>query len=89
VSERTVDETSSHSWSLLSGVPLDAPWLPGNLYRFEGSSFSTDLLADAPTTPEASTWVMMLIGFAGLAFAGHRNSRNGKFSILTRKGAHI
>ena len=89
VSERTVDETSSHSWSLLSGVPLDAPWLPGDLYHFEGSSFSVDLLSDAHPTPEASTWVMMLIGFAGLGFAGCRNSWNRKFSLLMRKGAHV
>jgi hypothetical protein len=75
VSERTVDENGSHSWSLLSGLPSDAPWLPNNLYRFEGSSFSADLLADTPATPEASTWVMMLIGFAGLGVAGYRSSK--------------
>jgi hypothetical protein len=75
VSERTVDENGSHSWSLLSGAPSNTPWLPNDLYRFEGSSFSTDLLADTPTTPEASTWVMMLIGFAGLGMAGYRNSK--------------
>jgi hypothetical protein len=74
VSERTVDENGSHSWSLLSGAPSNTPWLPNDLYRFEGSSSSTDLLADAPTTPEASTWVMMLIGFAGLGVAGYRSS---------------
>jgi hypothetical protein len=74
VSERTVDENGSHSWSLLSGAPSNTPWLPNDLYRFEGSSFSMDLLADAPTTPEASTWVMMLIGFAGLGVAGYRSS---------------
>jgi hypothetical protein len=51
VSERTVDENGSHSWSLLSGAPSDAPWLPNNFYRFEGSSFSTDLLGETPTTP--------------------------------------
>jgi hypothetical protein len=89
VSERTVDQNGSHSWSLLSGVPSEAPWLLGDLYRFEGSSFSVDLLADSPTTPEASTWVMMLIGFAGLGFAGYRNSGNGKFSRPMRKGAHV
>jgi hypothetical protein len=89
VSERIVDETSSHSWSLLSGVPLDAPWLLGDLYHFEGSSFSVDLLSDARPTPEASTWVMMLIGFAGLSFAGCRNAGNRKFSRLMRKGAHV
>jgi hypothetical protein len=75
VSERTVDENGSHSWSLLSGMPSDAPWLPNNLYRFEGSSFSTDLIGETPTTPEASTWVMMLIGFAGLGVAGYRSSK--------------
>jgi hypothetical protein len=74
VSERTIDESGSHSWSLLSSPPSDTPWLPNNLYWFEGSSFSTDLLADTPPTPEASTWVMMLIGFAGLGMAGYRSS---------------
>jgi len=90
VSERSVDENGSHSWSLLSsGVSLDAPWLPSDLYRFESSSFSTDLAAGgtAGATPEPSTWMMLLMGFAGLAFAGYRNSGNWRFSILTRKGA--
>jgi hypothetical protein len=76
VSERTIDENGSHSWSLLSGSPSNTPWLPNDLYRFEGSSFSTDLLADSQPTPEASTWVMMLIGFAGLGMAGCRSSKN-------------
>jgi unsaturated chondroitin disaccharide hydrolase len=31
--------------------------------------------AEAPTVPEASTWAMMLVGFAGLGFAGYRRSR--------------
>jgi hypothetical protein len=75
VSERTVDENGSHSWSLLSGAPSNTPWLPNDLYRFEGSSFSMDLLADAPATPEASTWMMTLIGFAGLGAVGYRNSK--------------
>jgi hypothetical protein len=81
VSERTIDENGSHSWSLLSGAPSDTPWLPNDLYRFEGSSFSTDLLAETATTPEASTWVMMLIGFAGLGMAGYRNSKNPRRPI--------
>jgi hypothetical protein len=86
VSERTVDENGSHSWSLLSGGPSDTPWLPINLYRFEGSSFSTDLLAETATTPEVSTWVMVLIGFAGLGMAGYRNStlRNDLQSAATK-----
>jgi hypothetical protein len=76
VSERTIDENGSHSWSLLSGPPSDMPWLPNDLYRFEGSSFSIDLLGGAQPTPEASTWAMMLIGFTGLGMAGYRSAKN-------------
>jgi hypothetical protein len=28
-----------------------------------------------PGTPEASTWAMMSLGFAGLGFAGYRKAR--------------
>jgi hypothetical protein len=34
-----------------------------------------------PTIPESSTWAMMLLGFAGLAFAGYRKARNGRFAL--------
>jgi hypothetical protein len=84
VSERMIDENGSHSWSLLSGAPSDAPWPPSDLYRFEGSSFSMDLAGEAPTTSEASTWVMMLIGFAGLG-AGYRRSKNPRHPIQFSK----
>jgi PEP-CTERM motif len=30
-----------------------------------------------PATPEPSSWVMMLLGFTGLGFAGHRRARAG------------
>ena len=86
MSERTVDENGSHSWSRLARMSSDAPWLPNDLYRFEGSSFSMDLAGEAPITPEASTWVMMLIGFAGLGFAGHRSSRNPWRTLQSLKG---
>jgi hypothetical protein len=33
------------------------------------------LAADPPTVPETSTWAMMLIGFAGLGFAGYWQRR--------------
>ncbi len=89
VSERALDDNGAYSWSLLSGPPVDAPWLPGNLYRFEGSSFSFDLAAEPPTTPEASTWVMTLIGLAAVTFARYRNSRNGRCLTLAPKGALV
>ena len=89
VSERTIDENGSHSWSLPPNIPSDAPWAPSSLYRFEGSSFSVDLTAGTSATPEASTWAMMLMGFSAFAFARYRNSRICRFSTPIRKGAHI
>lgn len=48
------------------------------------SDFATEFLAlpGSPTVPEPSTWAMLLIGFAGLGFAGWRKSRRGE--IITR-----
>ena len=78
VGERVLDSNGTHSWALLSNdISLDAHWLPIELYRFEDSSFSMNFEAGAPAgaTPEASTWAMMLIGFACLAVAGYGNTK--------------
>jgi hypothetical protein len=32
-------------------------------------------LLEPTTTPETSTWAMLLLGFAGLGFVGYRKSR--------------
>jgi PEP-CTERM motif len=37
---------------------------------------SVDVTPVSPGVPEPSTWVMMLLGFAGLGVAGYRASRN-------------
>jgi PEP-CTERM motif-containing protein len=44
-----------------------------NLY-VEGTSITGTLTVAAAGVPEPSMWVMMLIGFAGLGFAGYRAS---------------
>ena len=38
-----------------------------------------------PSTPvpEASTWVMMLVGFAGFAFVGHRSAKAGRATLAS------
>ena len=44
----------------------------------DGFGFTYELVDPPPsaaTIPEPSTWAMMLVGFAGLAFAGYRGSR--------------
>ena len=35
----------------------------------------------SPTVPEPSTWAMMLVGFAGLGFAGYRRARVGRATL--------
>ena len=47
---------------------LDPPWTIGNTDGLAGVTFTPEL---APV-PETSTWAMLLVGFAGLAFAGYR-----------------
>jgi PEP-CTERM motif len=32
-------------------------------------------------TPEPSTWAMMLLGFAGLGFAGYRKARGARAAL--------
>jgi len=51
-------------------------WAPGP--QDQGYSGVTDVNpagAAVPVVPEASTWAMMLVGFAGLGFAGYRRRR--------------
>jgi PEP-CTERM motif len=47
---------------------------PGTYVYTWGSGAHADSLT-VDIVPEPSTWVMMLIGFAGLGFAGYRTSR--------------
>lgn len=35
----------------------------------------------ATSTPEASTWAMLLLGFAGLGFAGYRKAKAGRIAL--------
>ncbi len=42
---------------------------------FETFNFTQFSVTAAAPVPELSTWVMMLLGFAGLEFAGYRTSR--------------
>ena len=44
---------------------------PGGLPQFQSLTFGS------LSVPEPSTWGMMLLGFAGLGFAGYRRARSG------------
>jgi Domain of unknown function (DUF4082)/PEP-CTERM motif len=53
------------------GPSLTDPTTPDGTPGFFGPNISIG----SSTIPEPSTWAMMLLGFAGLAFAGYRASR--------------
>jgi hypothetical protein len=64
--------TGPAKFMFAAGNPSDptyawSPWGPYN------AAFNADFTA----FPEPSTWVMMLLGFAGLAYAGYRRARAG------------
>jgi PEP-CTERM motif len=82
------------SASNIVGVSLDSTNLPGftasdlsfgpNFVRANtlglgswgpGTNISIDVTFGVP---EPSTWAMMLLGFAGIGFAGYRSSRKGR-----------
>jgi hypothetical protein len=49
--------------------------LPPSDYLIEGGAGGGGGGAGGSVVPEPSTWVMLLLGFAGLGFAGYRTSR--------------
>jgi hypothetical protein len=44
---------------------------------FEAMRSGETYVFGTPAVPEPSTWAMMLLGFAGLGFAGYRTARRG------------
>ncbi len=66
-----LSSTSPITFTLVDDVPQTNPDV-GNWIQFGNGTVTLD---GYYATPEASTWTMMLLGFAGVAFAGYRASR--------------
>jgi hypothetical protein len=56
-------------------VPNDLFFTSGDGTLSAEGSFSASVVAATPTVPEPSTWVMLLLGFAGLGLAGYQETR--------------
>jgi hypothetical protein len=68
-------QSSGGLWDLTFGAG-GKDGSPDVLYFADGIDGETAGLFGAITVaPEPSTWAMMALGFAGLAFAGYRSSR--------------
>lgn len=83
----TVDRprAATIGFNFLGGVPPGSDTaqlaIETNATRFTSGSLSAfhtgsaTITAFAPSVPEPSTWAMMLVGFAGLGYAGYRKAR--------------
>ena len=47
----------------------------------EVKEFDFSVRGAISTVPEPSTWAMMLLGFAGLGFAGYRKARSARSAL--------
>ena len=72
-------QTNATEWSGGSVINLDC--LPFSTYcAANGINDAGQVVGESFTPapiPEPSTWAMMLLGFAGLAFGGYRRARAG------------
>ena len=75
-----VDSATSNDLFLRFNENLGAPHLQLTQVDWHDGAVSSTAVelgggAQLPTVPEPSTWAMMLIGFAGLGYAGYRQTR--------------
>jgi hypothetical protein len=71
---------------LLQGSYVVAFLDSSNATANSGAIFETGRM---PSTPEPSTWAMMLLGFAGLGFAGYRKARGARAALSAACSAGI
>lgn len=64
-----------------SGSPFAADILSGTTGNTGVVDFSLSGTTRGGGTPEPSTWAMMLLGFAGLAYTGYRKTRTARTAI--------
>jgi hypothetical protein len=60
-------------YAFKDGLPPVATFVNGDVFTPSSYLIAPDVTP--PATPEASTWAMMLLGFAGLSIAGYRRTR--------------
>jgi hypothetical protein len=69
--------TDLQSWTRddISKNNLEPDWLRVGTDIVGAGAFNASFSLSGTTIPEPSTWAMMLLGFAGLGFAGYRRAR--------------
>jgi hypothetical protein len=78
-----VSDTFLSGTATYAGTIASNNLTPGT-YTWTWDSGANDFVLDVPSipsTPEPSTWAMMLIGFVGLGYAGYRKARQAAVSF--------
>jgi hypothetical protein len=75
----TFSPTTNFTGGFVGWEGLNPTGLSETTYDNHTGTFSGTMaqIAIGTEAPEPSTWAMMLLGFAGLGFAGYRGSRKG------------
>ena len=55
----------------------------GETFSASGVDFLEPTQVLASSVPEPSTWAMMILGFAGLGFAGYRRAKSGTAAVAS------
>jgi hypothetical protein len=77
------DTYITHPWLIVadaSGTPITG--FASAVTPDPGWTGASPDIANIGSVPEPSTWAMMLLGFAGLGFAGYRRTRNAGARFL-------
>jgi hypothetical protein len=83
----TLTGGNSHADMLFQSETVQFVAGPSNTLSFSSEDVNSPygpVVAEIAITsvPEASTWAMMLAGFAGLGFAGYRKARSGRTALF-------
>lgn len=61
---------------------LEATVAPSSLSSYYGGQFDTPSLTfSTSAVPEPATWIMMMLGFVGLGFAGYRSAKGARVPV--------
>jgi hypothetical protein len=71
LSGTSLSDTATYAGETLSGLGMT----PGTYEWTWGTGANQNFTVEISAVPEPSTWAMMLLGFAGLGFAGYRQRR--------------